>query len=276
MTDKREKIALTIAGSDSSAGAGIQADIKSAAALGVYMASVITALTAQNTVDVSMIKPTTLPMLRAQIKSIVTDLRVESVKTGMIPSAAMVTEIESCLHHYNLKKLVIDPVMISTSGATLIPKDAASKIIEFLFPLSEIITPNMVESSYITGVKIETAADFDKAAEKFEPLGVKYLLLKGGHLSGHSIVDILYNLHTGSQRIFEFPNIPTKNTHGTGCSLSSAIAASLSQGLTTEESTEVAEKFIHNAILSGKDYLYGTGHGPINHFYKLWNKKSEK
>lgn len=276
MIDNREKIALTIAGSDSSAGAGIQADLKSAAALHTYMATAITAITAQNTTGVSMIESTSPQMVRAQIDSISTDMRVEAVKTGMIPTSEIVKEITECITRHNLKNIVIDPVMISTSGTTLIPKNAATKIIEELFPISELITPNIMECNYITGINIDSGVDFDKAAEKFRPLGIKYLLLKGGHLKSKNIVDILYNLQDSTQTEFEFDHISTKNTHGTGCSLSAAIASLLAKGFTTEQSVAEAEIFIHDAILSGKDYLYGSGHGPINHFYRSWNKKSGK
>lgn len=276
MIDNRERIALTIAGSDSSAGAGIQADLKSAAALHTYMASVITAITAQNTTGVSAIEAVSAKMVRAQIESVADDMRIEAVKTGMIPTIEIVGEVVDCIKRYNLKNIVIDPVMISTSGATLIPNSAATKIIDELFPISELITPNIIECRYITGVEINSAVDFDKAAAKFSSLGVKYLLLKGGHLLSDTIVDILYNLKTGSQTKFEFNHIITKNSHGTGCSLSSAVVSLMARGLTTEQSVGQAEIFIHDAILSGKDYLYGSGHGPINHFYKLWNQQNEK
>ncbi|MFI3323002.1 MAG: bifunctional hydroxymethylpyrimidine kinase/phosphomethylpyrimidine kinase [Rikenellaceae bacterium] len=267
--DNRQKVALSIAGSDSSAGAGIQADMKSAAALGCYMATAITAITAQNSMGVTAIEPTPSTILTTQIEAVMSDMRVEAIKTGMIPNIESVKAVLECIDKYTIENIVVDPVIVSTSGATLIDKTAIDCIIEKLFPLATIVTPNSVECGYITGVKICSSVDFDRAASKFELLGSKYLLLKGGHIDGKKIVDVLYDLKRGNSYNFEFERVDTMNTHGTGCSLSSSIAASMAMGYNIVESVERAENFVHKAIFRGKDMVLGKGHGSIAHFEYL-------
>lgn len=274
-TDNRVSIALSIAGSDSSAGAGIQADIKSAAALGVYMASAITAITAQNSCGVDAVDIISTEMVRSQIDAVASDMRVEAIKTGMIPNVAIVDAVIDAIERYNIKNIVVDPVMVSTSGATLIDTVAISKIIDKLFPISTIITPNSVECSYITGYKIDSYSSFDKAAQKFEPLGAEFLLLKGGHIDSTKTLDILYDFKNGDSYRYEFSRVDSPNTHGTGCSLSSSIAAMLAIGESVEQSVLIAEEFVHSAIESAKELKYGAGFGAISHFKmdRSWKKR---
>ena len=264
----RDKIAvsLTIAGSDTSAGAGIQADIKSSAACGTYMASVITSITAQNTKGVSSIENISTAMVREQMEAVFSDMNIASLKTGMIPTEEMVNIVVEYIKRYDIKNVVVDPVMISTSGSTLISNDAIAAIIKSLVPLTLLLTPNSIEASYISGIKVSSKADFDDVADKFKHLGLKYLLLKGGHIEGDRLTDVLYNCSTGESVEYIFDKIDTVNTHGTGCSLSSSIASYLAQGYDIYESVSRAETFVHNAINKAKDTLYGDGFGPINHF----------
>ncbi|MFI3314541.1 MAG: bifunctional hydroxymethylpyrimidine kinase/phosphomethylpyrimidine kinase [Rikenellaceae bacterium] len=270
--DLRCPVALSIAGSDSSAGAGIQADIKSCAALGGYMATVITALTAQNGTGVEMIDIVSKEMVAAQIHAVMSDMRVEALKTGMIPNKECVNEVVKAITKYNIKNVVVDPVMVSTSGTRLIDKEAITTIIEQLFPKALIVTPNIIECSYITGYKAEEARFFDSAAARFSEFGCKYLLLKGGHLESDHIVDVLYDFENGKTSSYEYTRVNTPNTHGTGCSLSSAIAAALSKGHTPQQSVALAEDYIHKAIEEAKGLVYGQGHGPISHFFQLSSK----
>ena len=259
-------IALTIAGSDSSAGAGVQADIKSSAACGAYMASVITSITAQNTKGVSSIENISTTMVEQQMKAVFSDMNVASLKTGMVPTKEMVDIIVEYIKSYNITNVVVDPVMISTSGSTLISSEAITAIIKSLLPITLLVTPNTIEASYISGIEIKSRSDFDMVAEKFKKLGVKFLLLKGGHVDGEVLTDVLYNCLTGESQEFVFDKIDTVNTHGTGCSLSSSIAAYLAQGYDIFESVSRAEAFVHEAIYKGKDAIYGDGFGPIKHF----------
>ena len=262
------KTALTIAGSDSSGGAGIQADIKSISANGVYAMSVITAITAQNTMGVFDIQDVSPEMIEKQIDVIFDDIKVDAVKIGMVSKIESIKAISKALRRIdNLPKIVLDPVMVSTSGYKLLSDDAKDTLIKELFPLATLITPNILEAKEILGIKIENVDDMKEAATRLNKLGSKAVLVKGGHLKGEA-TDLLYD---GVEFIyFKQDRINTKNTHGTGCTLSSAIAANLAKGMTMKEAVSTGKEYITKAIENS--FELGKGAGPTNHFYKLYNK----
>ena len=262
------KTALTIAGSDSSGGAGIQADIKSISANGVYAMSVITAITAQNTMGVFDIQDVSPEMIEKQIDVIFDDIKVDAVKIGMVSKIESIKAISKALRRIdNLPKIVLDPVMVSTSGYKLLSDDAKDTLIKELFPLATLITPNILEAKEILGIKIENVDDMKEAATRLNKLGSKAVLVKGGHLKGEA-TDLLYD---GVEfTYFKQERINTKNTHGTGCTLSSAIAANLAKGMTMKEAVSIGKEYITKAIENS--FELGKGAGPTNHFYKLYNK----
>ena len=264
------KKVLTIAGSDSCGGAGIQADIKTFSANGVYGMSVITAVTAQNTQGVFAVQDIDPTIIKAQIDAIFTDIEVDAVKIGMVSQIATIEAISEKLQQYAPNIVVLDPVMISKSGYSLLMPEAKEALINKLIPLATIITPNIPEAEELLkelGIEAEivTVEDMEKAAKEIYKLGCKNVLLKGGHSAG-AAVDVLYDgqyiLHFTSERI------ATKNTHGTGCTLSSAIAANLALGFNTKESVAKAKEYITVAIQHSLDI--GKGVGPTNHFYTLY------
>lgn len=261
-------IVLSIAGSDSSAGAGIQADIKSVAACGGYCATAITALTAQNTCGVESVNIVSDDIVRAQIDAVMVDLRVKAIKLGMLPSVGIVATVKEYIERYGIENVVLDPVMISTSGCTLVEDCVSRDIITKLLPLTRVITPNIPECEFICGIKITCESDFENAAHYFKKMGTRALLLKSGHLTCDMITDNLYDFETGEIHKFRYNKVNTINTHGTGCSLSSSLAAHLAQGYSLMESVRLSEEYIHGAIESAICYEVGKGHGPINHFYK--------
>lgn len=262
------KTALTIAGSDSSGGAGIQADIKSMSANGVYAMSVITAITAQNTMGVFDIQDVSPEMIEKQIEVIFDDIKVDAVKIGMVSKIESIKAISRSLRRIdNLPKIVLDPVMVSTSGYKLLSDDAKDTLIKELFPLATLITPNILEAEEILGIKIDNIDDMKEAATRLNELGSKAVLVKGGHLKGEA-TDLLYD---GVEfTYFKQERINTKNTHGTGCTLSSAIAANLAKGMTMKEAVSIGKEYITKAIENS--FELGKGAGPTNHFYKLYNK----
>lgn len=256
------KKVLTIAGSDSSGGAGIQADLKTFAANGVYGASVITAVTAQNTqgvYDIQSIKP---EIVQKQIEAVLDDIEIEAVKIGMVFNDKIIHAINNTLTKYNIQKIVLDPVMISTSGKRLIDKKAEKSLID-LFKISYVITPNIPEAEALTNKNITNIEDMKEACINIRKLGARSVLLKGGHLD-RKAVDVL--LHNDKFYYFEKEKINTKNTHGTGCTLSSAIASNLAKGYELPNAVEKAKEYLTNAI--SKSYSVGKGNGPVNHFYK--------
>lgn len=262
------KIVLSIAGSDSSAGAGIQADIKSVSACGGYCATAITALTAQNTCGVRSVNIVSDEVVKAQIEAVMEDLKVDAIKLGMLPSSGIVVSVRDAIRRYSINNVVLDPVMIATSGDMLVSDCVASEIIAKLLPLSTVITPNIMECEFISGLKIDSEDNFAQVADFFKKAGTKAVLLKSGHLRGLKIRDYLYNFVDDEVHIFEYNKIDTKNTHGTGCSLSSSIVSYLAQGYKISEAVRRAEDYIHSAIEMA-DYVIGNGHGPIHHFYNL-------
>ncbi|NFS28441.1 bifunctional hydroxymethylpyrimidine kinase/phosphomethylpyrimidine kinase [Clostridium botulinum] len=258
--------ALTIAGSDSCGGAGIQADLKSFSANGVYGMSVITAITAQNTMGVFGIQDINPEIIESQINVIFDDIIVDAVKIGMVSKIESIKAISEGLKKVkNLPKVVLDPVMISKSGFNLLSPDSKETLIEELFPLATLITPNLPEAEEILGMKISNLDEMKEAAKKLQELGPKYVLVKGGHLEDDATDLLLY----GDEFVF-LPQrrINTVHTHGTGCTLSSAIAANLAKGLDVKESVINAKEYITGAIENG--FPIGKGVGPTHHFYKFY------
>lgn len=261
--------ALTIAGSDSGGGAGIQADLKTFSALKVYGASVITALTAQNTRSVKSIYPVSPAFVHDQLEAVFSDIEIQAVKTGMLGSSAMVAVVADYLSTRDHLKLVVDPVMISKSGNALLAPEAVSVLIESLMPLMYLITPNLPEVSALLGKsEPSSVSEMKVAARELYQLGARNVLLKGGHLESEFSPDILFD---GEKFIeFESPRIETKNTHGTGCTLASAITAFLAHGQNVEEAVGNAKIYITSAIAAADQLNVGAGHGPVNHFHETW------
>lgn len=257
------KTALTIAGSDSSGGAGIQADIKTMTANGVYAMSAITALTAQNTTGVAAIMEVTPEFLGKQLNSIFTDIYPDAVKIGMVSSAILIETISERLEFYNAKNIVVDPVMVSTSGSKLLQDDAIETLKKSLFRQAALLTPNIPEASVLTGISIANDADMIKAAEIISKEYGCAVLCKGGH-SINDANDLLY--HNNMYRWLVGEKINNKNTHGTGCTLSSAIACGLAKGMDLEMSIQLAKDYISGALKAMLDL--GKGSGPLNH---MWN-----
>jgi len=251
--------ALTIAGSDSGGGAGIQADLKTFAALGVHGMSAITSITAQNTYEVTKIHDVPVDVIREQIRVVVKDIGVDAVKTGMLHTSEIIEAVASELENIDAP-IVVDPVMIAKSGARLLEEEAMKALIEKLIPKAYVLTPNAREAEALTGIRIRDLESQKKAAEKISEYGVKAVVVKGGHLSGEKVIDVLY--YEGEFKLYESPRIETKNTHGTGCTFASAIAAELAKGKGIFDAVENAKKFVFNAIKYGLPI--GRGHGPVN------------
>jgi hydroxymethylpyrimidine/phosphomethylpyrimidine kinase len=258
-----QRIALSIAGSDSGGGAGIQADLKTFARFGVFGTSVITAVTAQNTIGVRAWERVSPNLVRAQIDAVAEDLRPAALKSGMLGDAEVVRAVAERVRAHRLAPYVLDPVMVATSGDLLLEQDAVAAIISELFPLAALVTPNLDEASLLMGEPIRDADAMERAARTLvERHGAQAALVKGGHLEGASLVDVLYDGST--TRRFTRQRIDTRSTHGTGCTLSSAIVALLATDPSLVESVEGALDFVHRAILSAPGL--GGGHGPLNHF----------
>lgn len=254
---------LTIAGSDSSGGAGVQADIKTMSALGCYAASAITAITVQNTMGVTAVHAVPPEIVAGQIKAVMDDIGPRAVKVGMVNDAATIHAIAHTLREYSLPHLVVDPVMVATSGSRLMQDDAVEVFCHELLPLATLLTPNVPEAEVLSGVTITDKASMDEAAARVLQLGCRNLLIKGGHLAGLK-VDRLYG---EVEREFVAENVATRNTHGTGCTLSSAIASLLAQGHATDEAIGKAKEWLTEALKAGADVEIGHGHGPVNHFF---------
>lgn len=260
---------LTIAGSDSGGGAGIQADIKAISAMGCYAASAITAVTVQNTLGVQAVHPVPLDILEGQIEAVLSDIGTDAIKIGMLHSADVVNLVADMLEKYRIKNVVLDPVMVSTSGHRLIEENAVEVIKARLIPLARVITPNIPEAEILAGCRIACQADFDETARKLSDDSKVSVLLKAGHLDGESLVDYFYNAEDDTMTRLPSERIRTRNTHGTGCTLSSAFAAALAKGEDLTCAARSAKAYIEQAIISGADYEIGSGHGPVNHFYSL-------
>jgi hydroxymethylpyrimidine/phosphomethylpyrimidine kinase len=261
--------ALTIAGSDSSGGAGIQADLKTFAALGVYGASAITALTAQNTRGVTGIHLVPAEFLRAQIDAVFSDLSVGAVKIGMVAQLASIDVITDRLKHWSPKHVVLDPVMVATSGDRLLATEAVDALRVKLIPLASVITPNLPEAAALLDLPIAAdAAAIESQGRKLLALGCPAVLIKGGHGEGSESID--YLVRAGGTLVLSAPRVATHNTHGTGCSLSSAIAAELAKGAELEAAVRNAKAFVGAAIAAADRFSVGHGHGPIHHFHRFY------
>lgn len=256
------KIALTIAGSDSGGGAGIQADLKTFHQFGVFGTSVITAVTAQNTLGVRAWEPLPAALVVQQIDALADDLPPHAVKSGMLGSAELVEAVASGIAHRGLPNYVLDPVMVATSGDRLLDRDAEQLIAQRLVPLAALVTPNLDEAAILIGTGVGTPADMERAGRALVRLGARAALVKGGHLAGDDVVDVL--VADGRVRRFTHPRIDTSSTHGTGCTLSAAVAAGLAHGRPLECAVADALDFVHRAIAAAPGL--GRGHGPLNHF----------
>ena len=257
---------LTIAGSDSGGGAGIQADLKTFAALGCYGMTAITALTAQNTVGVQGIHAVPPAFLRSQLQSVIEDIGVDAVKIGMLHEPGVVEVVAWAIQHYQLQRVVLDPVMVATSGDRLIADATVRVLVDQLFPLATVITPNLDEASLLLGRPIAAVSDLSGAAQVLLSQGARAVLLKGGHLPGDQVVDVLARPgHVDV--VLASSRMASRNTHGTGCTLSSAIAAHLALGDPLERAVRAAREYILGAIQAGAGVQVGHGHGPLNHGY---------
>ena len=258
---------LTIAGSDSGAGAGIQADLKTFAALGVYGASVITAVTAQNTVGVTKIVELSADIVAAQIDAVIEDIGAHALKTGMLANSAIIETVAGKIREHGLRNLVVDPVMVAKSGDLLLRKDAIDALRSRLIPLATVVTPKIPEAENLTGMRITGTKQIRESARAILDMGAKSVVIKGGHRKGPA-VDLFYD---GKKlRELRAPRIRTRHTHGTGCTFSAAIAAYLAKGEDIEKAVVLAKRFITAAIRRG--FAVGAGHSPVHHFYRFWSK----
>ena len=262
-------ICLTIAGSDSGGGAGIQADLKVMSALGVYGASVITALTAQNTKEVRSIFPATPEFIIEQIETVYDDLEIDAVKIGMLGTPEITFAVASALRAVKAKNIVLDPVMVAKSGDKLLSDDAVDALKQRLIPMADIITPNIPEAMVLLDTNTKPTLDnMGEYCTDLLKLGAKSVLLKGGHMTGET----LHDLYSDGAEMMSMtsPRIDTKNTHGTGCSMSSAIASELAKGGDMKSAVQVAKEYIAGAVQNADKLNIGTGSGAIHHFYKVW------
>ena len=273
-TKRRTPSALTIAGSDSGAGAGIQADLKTFAAFGIYGTSVVTAVTAQNTVAVTAVHEIPTTVIEAQIQAVISDIGVDALKTGMLSSGEIISCVAESLKNARtrypempgLQLLVVDPVMVSKSGDSLLNVKAVGALRQLLLPLATVVTPNIPEAETLTGLTIVTDDDVRKAARSIIGMGAASVVVKGGHREGPA-TDLYYD---GTNfREFTSPRFETVNTHGTGCTFASALAAGMAKGSKAEEAVGQAKEFVTEAIRSS--FPIGLGHGPLHHFYNFWH-----
>nr|WP_322625949.1 bifunctional hydroxymethylpyrimidine kinase/phosphomethylpyrimidine kinase [uncultured Flavobacterium sp.] len=261
-------VVLTIAGSDSGGGAGIQADLKTFSALGCYGTSVITALTAQNTLGVTGIHSVPPEFVKQQLEAVLTDIRPSAIKIGMVHTPELAVAIAEVLQKYKDIPVVLDPVMVATSGDKLIEDATIKTIISELFPLAILVTPNMDEATILSGVPVTGAEDMYEAGKLILREGAHGLLLKGGHLPGDEITSLLFLNREEQPAVLVSAKVASKNTHGSGCTLSSAIVAFLARGEDLHTAVLRANEYVYQAIASGADVKLGSGSGPLNHFYQ--------
>lgn len=266
---------LTIAGSDSGGGAGIQADLKTFSALGCYGMTVICALTAQNTRRVTGIYPVSPEFIAMQMDAVMEDIGADAVKIGMLHSPEVIRAVVEGLARHSAPHIVVDPVMVSTGGDKLLQEDAIDALKTSLFPLAEVITPNLPEAAMLLGLPAESLigagdAALETACRNLSEFGSAAVLLKGGHAASALMQDLLYTATDGRVTRISSERINTPNTHGTGCTLSAAIAAYLAKGLTLESAVREAKAYITGALASGAEYRLGEGHGPVHHFHRFW------
>ena len=257
--------AMTIAGSDSGGGAGVQADLKTFAALGVYGASTLTAITAQNTVAVTAVHEIPTDVITAQIDAVLTDIGADAVKTGMLSSSDIIECVCEALEVHGVQRLVVDPVMIAKSGDALLREDAIGSLRTRLLPLAMVVTPNIPEAEALTETTIVSDADVRRAAEAVVGMGARSVVVKGGHREGPA-TDLFYD---GKEfKEFTAPRFDTVNTHGTGCTFASAVAAGLARGMVVTDAVALAKDYVTEGIRHS--FSIGQGHGPLNHFYRFW------
>ena len=268
MNEGRTPIALTVAGSDSGGGAGIQADLKTFAAFEVYGASALTAVTAQNTLGVTAIHELPVDVISAQIDAVATDIGMDAVKTGMLSSAAIIETVAERLRHHGVEQLVVDPVMVAKGGDRLLREDAVTALVSRLLPLALVSTPNAGEAAALCGHPVETMEQARDAAGAIHAMGCRYVVVKGGHF-GEDAVDVLYD----GSAFTEFPakRISTTSTHGTGCTFASAVAAGLARGNTVGGAVSDAKAYVTAAIAGAPPI--GGGHGPLHHFHAWWGRE---
>jgi len=264
------RTALTIAGSDSGGGAGIQADLKTFAAMGVFGTSAVTAITAQNTLGVTAWEPVSTELVIAQIEAVAGDLPPDAVKTGMLATAAIVEAVAAAIEALDLPNLVVDPVMIAKGGDRLLRQDAVSAIKAHLLPLAEVLTPNIPEAEVLAGGHIATVEDMRSAARRIRAMGPRVVVVKGGHLGRDVTADQVIDVVCGPDIEFELRGvrIETRHTHGTGCTFASAAAAQLARGADLETALRAAREYLEGAIRSAPQL--GAGHGPLNHFWRVY------
>lgn len=272
MEPKRYFRVLTIAGSDSSGGAGIQADLKTFSALGCYGMSVVTALTSQNTNGVRSIFDVSPEFVKEQLDAVLSDLGVDAVKIGMLNRSDIICTVADRLKHYRIHSVVLDPVMISKSGDQLLKKDAVRALKDHLLPLAKVITPNLPEASVLLNRNIQTSDEMELAARDLLKYGSQVVVLKGGHCDGPESNDFV--CQRDLRKWLRFKRVITSNNHGTGCTFSSAIASFLSKGLSPFSAIDQAKHYLSGAIESGAHYRLGGGHGPVHHFYRLWHSEN--
>ena len=259
------KRAMTIAGSDSGGGAGVQADLKTFAALGVYGTSALTAITAQNTLGVTAVLELPPDLVAAQIEAILSDIGTDAVKTGMLANSRIIQVVADKVKEHGLPNLVVDPVMVAKGGDRLLQEKAVEALRNLLISLATVVTPNLPEAAVLVGRSVKSLEDAGQAARDIVAMGARSAVVKGGHLEGDA-VDVFYD---GRElREFTAPRVDTPNTHGTGCTFASAIAAGLAQGMDVEEAVGRAKEYVTEAIR--RAFPLGGGHGPLNHFYRLW------
>lgn len=267
---KHYKRVLTIAGSDSGGGAGIQADIKTISACGCFATSAITAITAQNTLGVTDIHAIPVSTIKSQMAAVLGDIGTDSVKIGMLHNAETIRAVHETLQRFRITNIVLDPVMVATSGDRLLETEAVHALKEILIPSSRVITPNIPEAEILLGKKIDSQDDLPDYARALSLQGAVSVLLKAGHLADNQLVDIFYNAETDEVIKLRSSRIESPNTHGTGCTLSSAFASFLARGFTLNNAARKAKQYTIGAIMEGAKYSIGRGHGPVNHFYPRW------
>ncbi len=268
---KKYKRTLTIAGSDPSGGAGVQADLKTFSACGCFGTSAIVAVVDENTKGVYGVHPIPVEFVVGQIKSVLDDIGTDAVKIGMLHSSELIEAVHNTLKLYNIRNIVLDPVMVATSGDSLLQPEAVETLKNVLIPYSRVITPNIPEAELLLGNKIYSQADMPQAAKELsQKCGGASVFLKAGHMSDADLIDIFYNAENESFIEMKSERIWTKNTHGTGCTLSSAFASALAHGLSLDEAARFAKDYINNAVRYGAQYEIGLGHGPVHHFYRFW------
>lgn len=256
---------LSIAGSDSGGGAGIQADLKTFCALGVYGMTALTSITAQNTLGVTGIHDLPAPFVAQQIDAVAEDIGIDAAKTGMLSNAEIIEAVAGAIARNHIRNLVIDPVMLAKSGHALLQPSAREALARHLIPQAAVLTPNIPEAEALTGITIDSGHTIREAARRLLDMGAQHVLIKGGHAPGPDAVDHLFS--NSSDAVYTAPRIDTRNTHGTGCTFSAAIAAYLAKGHPVEKAVELAKTYLTEAIRQA--YNLGKGHGPLNH---LWNQ----